>query len=139
MAVMEKSENMEKYEKMEKVGEGTYEKVYKAWEKANWKVVALKKTYVWRWTRRASLRRSYESRSTSSAFSRWGMWTMFPSPRRQRETLTRSQSCSWSFRISHLKNLLLDHHKSILKIADLGLDHAFIVPLKSYTHEIVTL
>ncbi|KAL3637632.1 Cell division control protein 2 C [Castilleja foliolosa] len=37
------------------------------------------------------------------------------------------------------QNLLLDKDKGILKIADLGLGRAFTVPLKSYTHEIVTL
>ncbi|KAK7831221.1 cell division control protein 2 homolog C [Quercus suber] len=36
-------------------------------------------------------------------------------------------------------NLLVDKDKGILKIADLGLERAFTVPLKSYTHEIVTL
>ncbi|CAH8333066.1 unnamed protein product [Eruca vesicaria subsp. sativa] len=36
-------------------------------------------------------------------------------------------------------NLLLDKEKGILMIADLGLGRAFIVPLKSYTHDIVTL
>lgn len=33
----------------------------------------------------------------------------------------------------------MDKEKGILKIADLGLGRAFSVPLKSYTHEIVTL
>ncbi|XP_022024335.1 cyclin-dependent kinase B1-1-like [Helianthus annuus] len=37
------------------------------------------------------------------------------------------------------QNLLVDKEKGILKIADLGLGRAFTVPLKSYTHEIVTL
>ncbi|CAI8597691.1 unnamed protein product [Vicia faba] len=37
------------------------------------------------------------------------------------------------------QNLLLDQQQGILKIADLGLGRAFTVPLKSYTHEIVTL
>ena len=35
---------MEAYEKLEKVGEGTYGKVYRAREKATGKIVALKKT-----------------------------------------------------------------------------------------------
>ena len=35
---------MDKYEKMEKVGEGTYGKVYKAKDKATGNLVALKKT-----------------------------------------------------------------------------------------------
>jgi cyclin-dependent kinase len=37
------------------------------------------------------------------------------------------------------QNLLVDKERGILKIADLGLGRAFTVPLKSYTHEIVTL
>ncbi|KAL5066377.1 hypothetical protein RYX36_028114, partial [Vicia faba] len=37
------------------------------------------------------------------------------------------------------QNLLLDQQQGILKIVDLGLGRAFTVPLKSYTHEIVTL
>uniref|UniRef100_A0A453HPP2 Protein kinase domain-containing protein n=1 Tax=Aegilops tauschii subsp. strangulata TaxID=200361 RepID=A0A453HPP2_AEGTS len=37
------------------------------------------------------------------------------------------------------QNLLVDKEKMILKIADLGLSRAFTVPMKSYTHEIVTL
>ncbi|XP_028111261.1 cyclin-dependent kinase B1-1-like [Camellia sinensis] len=37
------------------------------------------------------------------------------------------------------QNLLVDKEKGILKIADLGLGRAFNVPLKSYTHEVVTL
>lgn len=35
---------MDQYEKLEKIGEGTYGKVYKAKEKASGKIVALKKT-----------------------------------------------------------------------------------------------
>jgi cyclin-dependent kinase len=35
--------------------------------------------------------------------------------------------------------LLIDGETQRLKIADLGLSRAFSVPMKSYTHEIVTL
>jgi cyclin-dependent kinase len=37
------------------------------------------------------------------------------------------------------QNLLLDETNLCLKIADLGLGRAFSIPVKSYTHEIVTL
>ena len=37
------------------------------------------------------------------------------------------------------QNLLVDKAQNVLKIADLGLGRAFSVPVKSYTHEIVTL
>ncbi|KAF3340400.1 hypothetical protein FCM35_KLT16171 [Carex littledalei] len=37
------------------------------------------------------------------------------------------------------QNLLVDKEKGILKIADLGLGRSFTLPMKSYTHEIVTL
>ena len=36
------------------------------------------------------------------------------------------------------QNLLVDKEKGILKIADLGLGRAFTVPMKSYTHEVLT-
>jgi len=35
---------MENYEKIEKIGEGTYGKVYKAKDRTNGRIVALKKT-----------------------------------------------------------------------------------------------
>ncbi|RWW77733.1 hypothetical protein BHE74_00014087 [Ensete ventricosum] len=42
--VQQQSRAMDAYEKLEKVGEGTYGKVYKARERATGKIVALKKT-----------------------------------------------------------------------------------------------
>ena len=37
------------------------------------------------------------------------------------------------------QNLLVDKAKNVIKVADLGLGRAVSVPVKSYTHEIVTL
>lgn len=37
------------------------------------------------------------------------------------------------------QNLLVDQSRNLVKIADLGLGRAFSIPLKAYTHEIVTL
>ncbi len=37
------------------------------------------------------------------------------------------------------QNLLVDKATNVIKVADLGLGRAFSVPVKSYTHEIVTL
>ncbi|GAU25600.1 hypothetical protein TSUD_260340, partial [Trifolium subterraneum] len=93
---------MEKYEKLEKVGEGTYGKVYKAKEISTGQIVALKKT-------------------------RLEMDEEGVPPTALRE-ISLLQMLSQSLYI-----------KGILKIADLGLGRAFTVPLKSYTHEIVTL
>ena len=59
---------VDKYEKLEKVGEGTYGKVYKEEDKATGQLVALKKTRLSRWTRRAS-RPPRSARSPSSTSS----------------------------------------------------------------------
>jgi len=59
---------VDKYEKLEKVGEGTYGKVYKEQDKATGQLVALKKTRLSRWTRRAS-RPPRSARSPSSTSS----------------------------------------------------------------------
>ena len=37
------------------------------------------------------------------------------------------------------QNLLLDPEKNIIKLADFGLGRAFNVPVRVYTHEVVTL
>jgi serine/threonine protein kinase len=36
-------------------------------------------------------------------------------------------------------NLLIDESETMIKIADFGLARSFGLPLKSYTHEVVTL
>ncbi|WCJ27898.1 cyclin-dependent kinase B1 2 [Euphorbia peplus] len=188
---------MEKYEKLEKVGEGTYGKVYKAKDKATGQLVALKKTrlemdeegipptalrevsllqmlsqslYVVRLLCveyvDANAPTGDEPKDNSIAKS--NLYLVFeyldtdlkkfidshrkgPNPRPLSPGLIQSflfQLCKGvahchSHGVLHRdlkpQNLLLDKDKGILKIADLGLGRAFTVPLKSYTHEIVTL
>ncbi|KAJ9185515.1 hypothetical protein P3X46_005142 [Hevea brasiliensis] len=190
---------MDKYEKLEKVGEGTYGKVYKAKDKSTGQIVALKKTrlemdeegipptalrevsllqmlsqslYVVRLLcveyvdANASAAAADDNKENS--ISKSNLYLVFeyldtdlkkfidshrkgPNPRPLPPGLIQSflfQLCKGvahchSHGVLHRdlkpQNLLLDKDKGILKIADLGLGRAFTVPLKSYTHEIVTL
>ncbi|WVY90378.1 hypothetical protein V8G54_035892 [Vigna mungo] len=187
---------MEKYEKLEKVGEGTYGKVYKAREKASGNVVALKKTrlemdeegvpptalrevsllqllsqsiYIVRLLSVEHVDKVPKAQKASAnPLTKPILYLVFeyldtdlkkfidshrkgPNPRPLPPQLVQSflfQLCKGvahchSHGVLHRdlkpQNLLLDQQKGILKIADLGLGRAFTVPLKSYTHEIVTL
>ncbi|KAL1292645.1 hypothetical protein HN51_053212 [Arachis hypogaea] len=185
---------MDKYEKLEKVGEGTYGKVYKAKEKATGQIVALKKTrlemdeegvpptalrevsllqmlsqsiYIVRLLSVEHVDKVPKS-APASATTKPLLYLVFEyldtdlkkfidshrkgsNPRPLPPALIQSflfQLCKGvahchSHGVLHRdlkpQNLLLDQKKGILKIADLGLGRAFTVPLKSYTHEIVTL
>lgn len=180
---------MEKYEKLEKVGEGTYGKVYKAKDKASGQLVALKKTRLEMdeegvpptALREVSLLQMLSQSlyivrllcvehvdTNKNGDSKANLYLVFeyldtdlkkfidsyrkgPNPRPLAPSLIQSflfQLCKGvahchSHGVLHRdlkpQNLLLDKEKGILKIADLGLGRAFTVPLKSYTHEIVTL
>ncbi|KAJ1429213.1 Serine/threonine-protein kinase, active site [Sesbania bispinosa] len=182
---------MEKYEKLEKVGEGTYGKVYKAKEKATGKIVALKKTRLEMdeegvpptALREVSLLQmlsqsiyivrlldvEHVDKAPKSALqTKPLLYLVFeyldtdlkkfidthrkgPNPKPLSPTLIQSFLFQLLKGVAHChshgvlhrdlkpQNLLLDQQKGILKIADLGLGRAFTVPLKSYTHEIVTL
>lgn len=180
---------MEKYEKLEKVGEGTYGKVYKAKDKATGQLVALKKTRLEMdeegvpptALREVSLLQMlshslYVVRllcvehvvDNSKKNGKPLLYLVFeyldtdlkkfidsyrkgPNPGPLPPSLIQSflfQLCKGvahchSHGVLHRdlkpQNLLVDKDKGILKIADLGLGRAFTVPLKSYTHEIVTL
>uniref|UniRef100_A0A0D9V8Z7 Protein kinase domain-containing protein n=1 Tax=Leersia perrieri TaxID=77586 RepID=A0A0D9V8Z7_9ORYZ len=205
---------MEKYEKLEKVGEGTYGKVYKAQDRETGQVVALKKTrlemdeegipptalreisllrllsqsvYVVRLLSVEQATKNgkpilylvFEFLDTDlkkfvDAFRKGPNPRPLPSNRQilnyasvdvKWKNLTSCISYAKGSRIaiamvsftapyiiaivadsdtvlllnSVPQNLLVDKEKGILKIADLGLGRAFTVPMKSYTHEIVTL
>ncbi|XP_010044395.2 cell division control protein 2 homolog C [Eucalyptus grandis] len=202
---------MEKYEKLEKVGEGTYGKVYKAKDKATGQLVALKKTrlemdeegvpptalrevsllqllsqslYVVRLLSvehvdGGSKRKAAAAAAAEGAGAGEGhggavgggkpmLYLVFeyldtdlkkfidshrkgPNPRPVPAATVQNFLYQLLKGVAHChshgvlhrdlkpQNLLVDKEKGILKIADLGLGRAFTVPLKSYTHEVVTL
>ncbi|GLJ37019.1 hypothetical protein SUGI_0750140 [Cryptomeria japonica] len=176
---------MEKYEKLEKVGEGTYGKVYKAKDKTTGQLVALKKTRLEMdeegipptALREVSL---LQMLSTSIYIVRLLcvehvdkkgkplLYLVFeyldtdlkkfmdcdrrsanlnPLPHKVMQSfmyqLCKGVAHCHSHGVMHRdlkpQNLLVDKSKGLLKVGDLGLGRAFTVPLKSYTHEIVTL
>lgn len=202
---------MEKYEKLEKVGEGTYGKVYKAKDKATGQLVALKKTrlemdeegvpptalrevsllqllsqslYVVRLLSVEHVDGGSKRKAAAAAAAEGGgageghggavgggkpmLYLVFeyldtdlkkfidshrkgPNPRPVPAATVQNFLYQLLKGVAHChshgvlhrdlkpQNLLVDKEKGILKIADLGLGRAFTVPLKSYTHEVVTL
>ncbi|KAJ4807393.1 Cyclin-dependent kinase 2 [Rhynchospora pubera] len=176
---------MEKYEKLEKVGEGTYGKVYKAQDKATGQLVALKKTrlemdeegipptalrevsilqllaqsiYIVRLLCVEHVQKNgkpilylvFEFLETDlKKFI--DTYRRGPNVRPMPANVIKSfmyQLCKGvehchSHGVLHRdlkpQNLLVDNEKGILKIADLGLGRSFTLPVKCYTHEIVTL
>jgi len=178
------SNSMDQYEKLEKIGEGTYGKVYKARCRKTGQLVALKKTRLEMEEegvpstalREVSLLQmlsesihmvrllsvehveennkpilylvfEYLDTDLKKYMDLTGRGPAHPLPRSTVKNfmyqLLKGVAHCHRHGVMHRdlkpQNLLVDKAKNILKIADLGLGRAFSVPIKSYTHEIVTL
>lgn len=176
---------MDNYQKLEKIGEGTYGKVYKARDKNTGRLVALKKTRLEMEEegvpstalREVSL---LQMLSTSNHVVKLlcvehitendkpVLYLVFeylttdlkkfmdstgkgpkstPMPKQQIKSfmyqLIKGVAHCHNHGVMHRdlkpQNLLVDTENMCLKIADLGLGRAFSIPIRSYTHEIVTL
>jgi len=175
---------MENYEKIEKIGEGTYGKVYKARDNTNGKLVALKKTRLEMeeegvpstTLREVSLLKmlsesnhivkllsvehveendkpclylvfEYLTTDLKKYMDRNGKGPAYPLPKPTVKSmlyqLIKGLAHCHKHGVMHRdlkpQNLLVDDSNMCLKIADLGLGRAFSIPVKAYTHEIVTL
>jgi len=167
------SEKLEKYQKIEKIGEGTYGVVYKAKDRATGKIIALKKIRLEHEDegvpstaiREISLLKELQHPNIVSLndvvhndsklylvfeFLDQDLKKYMDSVTKLQPNLIKSymyqllKGIEWchAHRVLHRdlkpQNLLIDRN-GWLKLADFGLARAFGVPVRQYTHEVVTL
>uniref|UniRef100_A0A8I6Y392 [RNA-polymerase]-subunit kinase n=1 Tax=Hordeum vulgare subsp. vulgare TaxID=112509 RepID=A0A8I6Y392_HORVV len=167
---------MEQYEKVEKIGEGTYGVVYKARDRATNETIALKKIRLEQEDegvpstaiREISLLKEMQHRNIVKlhdvVHSEKRIWLVFEyldldlkkfmdscpefakSPALIKSYLyqiLRGVAYCHSHRVLHRdlkpQNLLIDRRTNALKLADFGLARAFGIPVRTFTHEVVTL
>ncbi|KAD4982707.1 hypothetical protein E3N88_19378 [Mikania micrantha] len=167
---------MEQYEKVEKIGEGTYGVVYKARDKVTNETIALKKIRLEQEDegvpstaiREISLLKEMQHgnivRLQDVVHSDKRLYLVFEyldldlkkhmdscpefskDPRLVKKFLyqiLRGIAYCHSHRVLHRdlkpQNLLIDRRTNALKLADFGLARAFGIPVRTFTHEVVTL
>ncbi|KAI3977356.1 hypothetical protein MKX01_000269 [Papaver californicum] len=167
---------MDQYEKVEKIGEGTYGVVYKARDRVTNETIALKKIRLEQEDegvpstaiREISLLKEMQHdnivRLQDVVHSEKRLYLVFEyldldlkkhmdscpelakDPRLVKRFLfqiLRGVSYCHSHRVLHRdlkpQNLLIDRRTNSLKLADFGLARAFGIPVRTFTHEVVTL
>ncbi|CAK7328588.1 unnamed protein product, partial [Dovyalis caffra] len=167
---------MEQYEKVEKIGEGTYGVVYKARDRVTNETIALKKIRLEQEDegvpstaiREISLLKEMQHgnivRLQDVVHSEKRLYLVFEyldldlkkhmdsspefanDPRLVKTFLyqiLRGIAYCHSHRVLHRdlkpQNLLIDRQTNALKLADFGLARAFGIPVRTFTHEVVTL
>nr|XP_019705835.1 cell division control protein 2 homolog A isoform X2 [Elaeis guineensis] len=167
---------MDQYEKVEKIGEGTYGVVYKARDRLTNEMIALKKirleqedegvpsTAIREISLLKEMQHSNIVRLQDVVHSEKRIYLVFEyldldlkkhmdsSPEFAKDSrlvktylyqILRGIAYCHSHRVLHRdlkpQNLLIDRRTNALKLADFGLARAFGIPVRTFTHEVVTL